>query len=185
MLKTQIIKYFVFFISILLLSSSYAQEKTDNTTPIYLDIREHSAKKASLFSTIIPGLGQAYNNQYWKIPVIYIGFGTLAYYYNNNKKEFDIYKDLYKRHIKKDPTVTGIYNFEVIKNAKEYYRKNRDLCVIGLAGLYIFNIIDASAYAHLFDYDISDDLSLKIEPIVGYTVLTNNTLGVKCTLKFN
>jgi len=128
----------------------------------------HSPKRATIMSAILPGAGQAYNKKYWKIPVIYVGFATLGYFVASNNKDYKIYKDAYKYRLDGDVTTTddfvGIYSDQDLVTLKNYYRRNRDLSVIGMCLLYTLNILDASVDAHLFYFNVNDDLSLNITP---------------------
>ncbi len=144
----------------------------------------HSPKKATLYSAILPGLGQAYNRKYWKIPFIYIGFGVIGYYISWNNDNYQFNKTAYKHLVDQDPD-TKVYekieafiyydlnnptHFENFKDGlmkrQDYYRRNRDLLFISMIGFYGLNIIDASVDAHLFDFDISEDLTLNWTPVV-------------------
>lgn len=125
----------------------------------------HSPKKAALLSTLLPGAGQAYNKKYWKMPIIYAGFFGLAYSFNFNQTRYIKYRDAYKTRIEGgiDP-YDGIYSKEDLFYLQKYYNRYRDLTVIGASLLYILNIIDASVDAHMFTFDVSDDLSFNIQP---------------------
>jgi len=150
-------------------------------------VKTHSPKKASIFSAVCPGLGQAYNKKYWKIPVIYVGFGVLGYFAVTNNNEYKIYKEAYNLRTDNDSTTIdnySNYSADNLLTIKNYYRKNLELTVIISAALYILNIVDASVDAHLYDFDISDDLSMKIEPILinpSYASRKPNP-GLKLTL---
>lgn len=161
-------------------------------------VKIHSAKKAAIKSAIIPGWGQIYNKQYWKIPIIYAGFGTLAYFINFNQKKYSKYRNAYI--IRTDNDITTIDNFDCdnkvtvteydtcyttdnLLTLKDYYRRNRDLTYILTAAMYFLNIIDANVYGHLFHFDISDDLSLYAQPIILYS-LNENYTGIKLSFNF-
>lgn len=156
-------------------------QKTDSVKP-------HSAKKATWMSLCLPGLGQAYNKQYYKIPIIYAGLGTAAYFYSINIKEYRLYKEAYAAKINEDTTYKGKlvnYDLEKIRSDKNYYRKNLELTYISFALIYIFNVIDAAVYAHLFDYDISDDLSISVRPEFKPIMQPQQfSTGVSIKLKF-
>lgn len=135
-------------------------------------IKHHSPKKAALFSAILPGLGQAYNKKYWKIPIIYAGVGTLIYFVNLNHKEYKKFRDAYNYVASGDSAHTdndyvNKYSQNALLQGRNYYRSNIELTYILSGVLYLLNIIDATVDAHLFEYDISDDLTMKLEP--GYT----------------
>jgi hypothetical protein len=146
--------------------------------------RLHSPKKATLMSTILPGAGQAYNRKYWKIPIIYGGFAGLAYAINFNNKQYREYKRSYSSRLDNDITTidpyVGIYSDNDLVTLKDFYRRNRDLSIVGLGLLYVLNIVDASVDAHLFEFNVNDDLSLHVTPITG----TNMLAGVGLRLGY-
>lgn len=141
---------------------AFSQISEDTNTPVR---KEHSPRIATVLSTFVPGAGQVYNKKYWKIPVIYGGFATFAYYSGVNNKLYLKYRKLYEQ--KLDETIDVLYeniNAETLRKERENWRRNRDLNYIGMGFLYILQIIDANVDAHLFYYDISDDLTLRYEP---------------------
>ncbi len=158
----------IFFLFISLIVSG--QEDTTRYKPA------HSPTLASVMSAIVPGAGQVYNKKYWKIPIIYGLGGYLAYsvYYNN--KQYMRYKEDYKALTDNDPNTIDEFNGEVpadqLKYAKDQHRRQRDLAFMGLSLLYVLNIVDASVDAHLYDFDISDDLSLKLFDKKGLVTLS-------------
>lgn len=154
----------------------------------------HSAHKATIYSMILPGLGQAYNKKYWKIPVIYAGFGVFAYFISFNNKEYQEWREAYVYAIENpDGDVPPIndyyekygYDTNILKEQKDYYRRNRDLSYI-LAGLwYLINIIDAAVDAHLMTWNVDEDLSIRVEPQLYQPVYGFKPGGgIKLSLKF-
>lgn len=145
----------------------------------------HSPRKATIYSAILPGAGQAYNKKYWKIPIIYAGFTALTYFVVTNNQDYIIYKNAYKFRLDGDESTTddfvGIYTDEDLVTLKNYYRRNRDLSVIGISLLYVLNIIDASVDAHLFYFNVSDELSLNVTP--GY--MPGQFAGPSLSLNFH
>ncbi len=127
----------------------------------------HSPKKAALYSAVLPGLGQAYNRKYWKIPIIAAGTGALFYSFNFNQSRFSSFKEeLIKRQQNLgnlDPDLDR-YSDANLNELQDFYRRNRDLTIVGFALLYALNIIDATVDAHLFDFSVNDDLSLHLRP---------------------
>jgi hypothetical protein len=150
----------------LLIPGLKAQEqKLENEKP------PHSAHKASVYSAILPGLGQAYNKKYWKIPVVYAGFGTLYYFASSNGKLYREARTAYDYVLNEydypidNQFVGKNYTAEDLQSIRDYYRRNMELSWI-ISGLwYVLNIVDATVDAHFFDYDVSDDLTLEIEPM--------------------
>ena len=134
--------------------------------------KEHSPQKAALYSAALPGLGQAYNEKYWKIPIIYAGFGTLAYFINQNNTEYNKFKEAYA-FVSSEETgeppneyVDRYENKDDLRKLKDYYRRNLELSYILTGALYILNIIDASVDAHFFEFNVDKDLSLEVSPYI-------------------
>jgi hypothetical protein len=150
----------------------------------------HSPKKAALLSAVIPGAGQIYNRKWWKVPVIYVGAGALAYSFQFNQSRYVNYRNAYKYRIDGDASTLdnyiGIYSDDNLNTLQKYYHRYRDLTVIGFAALYALNIIDASVDAHLFNFDVSDDLSLNIQPTLINTTanMDHYVTGLSLKVKF-
>lgn len=156
--------------------------------------KTHSPHKATIYSMILPGLGQGYNKKYWKIPIIYAGFGVFAYFITFNSKEYNKWNEAYIYAIENpDGDVPPIndyyekysYNSDILRDQKEYYRRNRDLTYI-LTGLwYLLNVVDAAVDAHLMTWEVDEDLSIRVEPefyqaVYGY----KPGGGLKLSLRF-
>lgn len=153
-------------------------------------------KKATTLSTICPGAGQIYNKSYWRVPIIIGGMASTIYTIDWNNRGYQRFKTAYALRVdyEKNPgkypggsadEFRGAYSSTFLKNLKDSYRRNRDMCILLTAGVYILNIIDAHVDAHLKDFDISDDLSVNVEPYVGTTsVDTKPTFGVNMSVKF-
>lgn len=131
------------------------------------DINPLSPAKAAFYSAILPGLGQAYNKRYWKIPIVYGAIGTGVYFIIDSNKKHNQYRDEYKKRLENggaydtsDPNF-GKLSTESVVRGQKFYQKNRDLSVLITAGLYILNIVDANVDAHLLQFNVNDDLSLK------------------------
>ena len=181
MIKTYFIpsglKLILVFVILLFVNFTKAQlSSTDSVQQISIS-KIHSPKRAATFSAMLPGLGQAYNKKYWKIPVIYIGFGALAYSFTINQQKFSKYKNAYAARIDGDPYTiddyVNVYTDENLNTLQRYYHRYRDLSAIGVAAFYLLNIIDASVDAHFFTFDISDNLSLNIRPTLIPTAYGN------------
>ena len=123
-------------------------------------------RRASILSALLPGLGQAYNKKYWKIPVIYAGIGGLGYLFAFNNKEYNFYRKNLIADNDSDPATNNEtrYSSEQLQTLKNQYKKSRDLAAIGISLIYLLNIIDANVDAHLKTFDVSDDLSIHIDP---------------------
>jgi len=153
---------------------------------------KHSPSKASYLSAVIPGAGQIYNRKYWKVPIIYVGLGVVVYLGINYYHKFNQFKDTYMFRSGYDSTKTDYYPYitstDILYQNWNYNRRNFELTCIFGSLLYVLNIIDASVDAHLFKFDISDDLSMRIEPNISYyNSLSYNrppSPGIKLTFGF-
>lgn len=147
------------------------------------------ARRATLMSVFLPGLGQAYNKKYWKIPIIYAGLGGFTYMYISNNKEYNYYRENLQAIYDEDSTTmnTTYYEDWQLKSLKDQYKKNRDLAIIGFFAIYALNIIDANVDGHLVSFDVSDNLGLQIDP--WYNLSPNYSFGrgssAGLTLKLN
>ena len=171
-------------------------QKADPSGRVIEEEKTHSPKVASWLSTIVPGAGQVYNKKYWKVPVIYGGFATFAYFIRFNNRLYIKYRNLYQQKVafdggegEIDPMYENV-DKAIFRDQREYWRRNRDLNYIGLGALYLLQIIDANVDAHLYKYDISDDLTLRYEATYNQLVYnpalskTSNAMGIKLTLNF-
>ena len=163
-------------------------------------------KRAMWLALVLPGAGQIYNRKYWKLPIIYGGFVGCAYAMSWNNQMYHDYSQAYLDIMDDDPN-TQSYNQllhlgaqidasnierykEIFRKRKDRYRRWRDMSMFVMIGVYAFSVIDAYVDASLSEFDISDDLSLRVEP----TVINNNqrtrnplrssTLGLQCSLTF-
>jgi hypothetical protein len=148
----------------------------------------HSPTKAALLSTALPGLGQTYNKKFWKIPIVYAGFAGLGFWLGTNIKNYNIYNKAYEYRMDNNPATIDQfidqYNAEDLRTLKRFYRRNLDLSIVLIAVWYGLNIVDAAVDAHLFEFDVSDNLSLRIDPIMEYHSRANNFTGFKVGLRF-
>ncbi len=142
-----------------------------------------SAKKSSFLSAVLPGAGQVYNKKYWKVPVIYASLASGIYFIYENQSKLNNYTDAYvNRSNGSIDKYIDIYNDSQLMTIIDYYERNRDLSYIVTAIIYLLNIVDASVDAHLFDFDISEDLSLKTAPKI---ISTNRGNSPILSLKMN
>lgn len=162
---------------------------TDTTLPAkpFFDKTDHSALKAGLFSTALPGLGQVYNQKYWKIPIIYVAFGALAYSIQFNGSRFFQYRDAHGKRIDNDSTTVdqyvGQYNANQLKTLRDFYQRRYELSIIGAGVVYILNIIDATVDAHLYNFNVSDNLSLEVQPRFRYSADPGSFHGVSIKMR--
>lgn len=159
---------------------------------IYIDENVlNRPKKASNFSSVLPGLGQIYNKRYWKLPIIYGALGTIGYFISYNNKKYQQYRNAYLLKISfpgdflEDKLAIEISEVN-LERGVDYYRRNRDLLMILLVGFYALQILDAHVDAHLMDFEINEDISLGVGPgIETQSIVSTQQYGLKLTLKFN
>lgn len=161
--------------------------------------------KAVWYSALCPGLGQIYNRSYWKLPILVGGYLGLIYATNWNTRYFNDYSTAYRDAMDNDPNTNSFINFlaynrrndpewiaanmawlqSTMKRKKDYYRKYRDLCIISMIGVYFVAMIEAYVDAHLYNFDISDNLSMKIAPTVIEPVrYSTASIGFQCAITF-
>ena len=161
--------------------------------------------KAVWYSALMPGAGQIYNRKYWKLPILVGGFMGLAYGISFNSRYFTDYSNAYRDAYSDDPNANSYINFlpysyrnnkewieknkewirNSLKSKKDYYRRNRDLCIVGMLAVYGLAMIDAYVDAQLYTFDISPDVSMRLSPaVLEPTVKTPSVLGLQCSLTF-
>ena len=164
-----------------------------------------SAKRAMWLAIVIPGAGQIYNRKYWKLPIVYGGFVGCFYAIRWNNQMFRDYSQAYMDIMDNDPNTQSYNQFlhlgvtitpentehyqDLFRRRKDFYRRYRDLSVFILVGVYALSVIDAYVDASLSEFDISPDLSLKIEPAVlnngtSMNPLKSSSLGFQCLFTF-
>jgi hypothetical protein len=138
-----------------------------------------------IYSAVLPGLGQIYNKKWWKVPIVYVGFGALAGSTIYNATNYSRYKSKYIYMLENDLEEYESQSIYEVQWYKNTHRKYRDRFIIATAGFYLLQILDASVDAYMIDFDVSDDLSININPV--FTPPTGNevySLGLRCCLYF-
>ncbi|MDZ7606213.1 MAG: DUF5683 domain-containing protein [Cyclobacteriaceae bacterium] len=192
-------------LSVTLCYGSFGQDNNDSTSAITLqgdsliisgdqkieeviDTLENRPNTAALYSAALPGLGQAYNGQYWKIPVIYGGGLVIGYYINYNNQLYKQYRDGLFALIDGDDRTVPIYpdlDEDDYRRQVDYWRRNRDLLFVTAILVYVLNIVDAHVDAHMQLFTVDDDISLKLEPSFSQTAMQTNLIGLSLKLRFN
>ncbi|WP_431106744.1 DUF5683 domain-containing protein [Winogradskyella poriferorum] len=146
--------------------------------------------KAAFYSAILPGAGQFYNKKYWKIPIVWGAIGTGIYFYIRNDKQFDRYRDAYKRRLAgftddefSDANGNPLISNDGLIRAQQQFRRNKEVSLLVTIGLYALNIIDANVDAHLLQFNVDENLSLS--PHYQYNQMENSgDLGLTLNFKF-
>ena len=137
-------------------------------------------KRAGLYSAILPGAGQVYTKKYWKVPIIYAGIITSAYYIKESHSLYKLYRQTYLNRLDGDITDEFSYNDAQLRILTEHYRRNTEVSALLFTLTYVLNIVDASVSAHLFDYDINKDISFHIQPTY---MAEENISGLSLSIK--
>lgn len=156
--------------------------------------------RAVWMSALFPGLGQAYNRRYWKLPLVVAGFMGLGYGTSWNNTMLRDYTRAYADIMDNDPSTKSYMDFfpstvkeesldktwltNVLKSRKDYYRRNRDLCIISMVGVYLLAMVDAYVDASLAHFDISPDLSMELAPAVIPDKRNRPGVGLQWALRF-
>ena len=165
-------------LSILLSISSFGQ--ADSTTTL----KYHSPKKATLLSAALPGAGQIYNKKYWKLPIIYGGIGLSIYYLDRNLDLIKLYRGDLVALQDDDPNTNPQTNFSQsnLNNLLDQYKNLREWSYIAIGAIYALQILDANVDAHLFHFDVDEDLSLSVLPYMDMTA--GPVKGIYLSLNF-
>ncbi|MBQ3820272.1 MAG: hypothetical protein II809_02270, partial [Bacteroidales bacterium] len=155
------------------------------------DSRTPDPGKAAVFSALLPGLGQAYVGDWWHIPIWYGGLGVCAYTLHLNQMQYNRYKYIYMLASDKDSGYSGHINVTQATTYKDLYHRYRDYSVVATILVYALNIIDANVFAYMKDFNVSDDLSLNVEPALienldNYYLPSPSvpSFGINMSLKF-
>jgi len=168
----------IFLLFFLLYASNLCAQDSIKLKPLLL--KDSFSKKVEFFkprparsaflSAIVPGAGQIYNKKYWKAPIVWVGLAAFTYMYFSNNSEYQSAKTSYLSLLDTISTnnipYNGSTNLNQVTQFKNNYRNNRDLALVLGVLFYGINIIDATIDAHLMNFDVSDNLSMKVQPSV-------------------
>lgn len=147
--------------------------------------------KAAFYSAVLPGLGQAYNKKYWKIPIVYAALGTGVYFYKMNDNRYNRYRDAYKRRLAgyQDDEFYGDIpgqpriEDDALIRAQKILKKNKEISILVTLGLYALNIIDANVDAHLIQFNVDENLTL--QPHYEFNAIDQRSnVGLSLNLNF-
>ncbi|MCF6212878.1 MAG: DUF5683 domain-containing protein [Flavobacteriaceae bacterium] len=184
-------KIFVLFLIFTMSVSMFAQKKKLRNKieidTIFRDdlINPLSPSKAAFYSAVLPGLGQAYNKKYWKIPLVYAAIGSSSYYYFLNSSDFKQYRKAYKLRLAGKPDeFSGLLSDDGLISAQKTFKRNRDLSLFLTLAFYALNIVEANVDAHLQDKPIDNRVSFR--PKIIYTSdISKPVFGISTTININ
>ena len=162
---------------------------TVDTIAIKSYAKRYSPRKALLYAAILPGLGQAYNKKYWKLPLVYGGFYFIGYYVNEYNNLYTEYKGYLFENLEAGRGENGQhpelgFTTTQIRTAVDKTRRERDLMIILLGGMYLLQMVDAHVDAHLKEFDLNPNLQVSIEPSLQQDAWTGRTTGVSLVFRF-
>jgi len=127
--------------------------------------------KATLYSLLLPGLGQAYNGEYWKIPIYIGGLAAAYYFYDTNRINYERYRRIYKEATDTEVAYSGPITSEQALYYRDVFRRYRDYSILAIGLVYLLQVIDANVFSYMHDFEIVDDMALSVSP----TVIAPNT----------
>jgi len=140
----------------------------------------HNPKTATYLG-FVPGLGQIYNKKYWKLPIVYAGFGVIGYFAISNRNEYRMFADAYSCKLAEDPDkpetkcenpLAQKYTEDALKANRDYYRRNMELSFVIMGVWYILQILDSTVDAHLYNWEVDDNLSVSVQPLFNPQLLS-------------
>lgn len=189
-----------FFIFSLLLFFSfqfhYAQEKEAQEETIAAEKKSDSdflydnddydplrPARAAFYSAVVPGLGQAYNKRYWKIPIVYGALASSLYYYSLNGRAYKRYRNAFKLRKAGQPDAYEFLSLASLENAQKVTRKNRDTSLLMFVGLYALQVLEASIDAHLLQFNMSDKVTFNPN-LINHQFTEQNYVGLSLNYNF-
>jgi hypothetical protein len=160
---------------------------TASVTPV---VKNHKPNRAVLMSALVPGMGQIYNKKYWKVPIIYGAGGAFVHYLGYYQDKYTKFRTAIENGEEGgEYLIDGrIYDYDSLDEGRDFYRRYRDLNVAGIGLIYFLNIVDAMIDAHFFYYDVSDSLTMQIQPAVlnspGFSTNYGATSSVGLQINF-
>lgn len=169
-----------------LLSVSPVSAQDADTVSVKPVVKSHKPNTAVFMSAVVPGLGQVYNKKYWKVPIIYGAGGAFAYYLGYYQDKYSKFRNALETGKEgQEYLIDGrTYDYQSLSQGRDFYRRYRDLNILGLSAIYFLNIVDAMIDAHFFYYDVSDDLSMYIQPAVFNNPGATSSVGLQINLLF-
>ena len=173
LIKNILIGILIFGLGFAKFSNVQGQTSTDTIIE-----KKHSPKKATYLS-LIPGAGQIYNKKYWKLPIVYAGFGVTGYFALWNRNGYLEYSDAYICKVEEeqqsgyecDNEIAQKYSADQIKSVRDQYRRDMEFSFILMGLWYILQILDATVDAHLYYWDVNENLSVRVQPIIKQQVV--------------
>ncbi len=160
--------------------------RAEENAELFTEVSELDPQRAALLSALLPGLGQVYNKQYWKVPIVLAGMLTFGHFINYNNNVYHGLRNaaLLTAKGQPNPYQSIISTESSLVRSRDVFRRNRDFLIIIGSAFYILQIVDAHVSAHLEEFKVNDKLAFSIEPSIQSTPLLSQAVGVSFVLKF-
>ncbi len=159
---------------------------TEDSGELFREVSDLDPQRAALLSAVLPGLGQVYNRQYWKVPLVISGMIVFAHYINYNNRVYHSLRNaaLINNATGENPYSSVINSTTGLVRNRDIFRRNRDFMIVLGSAFYLLQIVDAHVSAHLDEFTVNKDLALRIEPSIESSPLFSHAVGVSFALRF-
>lgn len=154
---------------------------------IFVELSDLNPKRAAILSAVLPGLGQAYNRQYWKIPIYIAGGVVFGHYIKHKDRLYNSFRSALIAESDADPLTINPFtriNKDRLQANVDKLRRDRDYLMIWATLFYLINIVDAHVSAHLHEFQINDSLSMDVQPAFQQSALFSRSMGISFSFKF-
>jgi len=159
--------------------------ETEEDNLLFREVSDLNPQRAALLSAVLPGLGQIYNKQYWKVPIVCSGLLIFAHYINYNNRIYNTLRNAAIITSAGGENVFGrITNTDGLIRNRDNFRRNRDFLMVLGTAFYLIQIVDAHVAAHLDEFIVNEDLAINIKPSIQSTPLFSHALGVSLVINF-
>lgn len=160
--------------------------KAEEDAELFQEVSDLDPQRAALLSAVFPGMGQVYNRQYWKVPIVVSGMVVFAHYINYNNKVYHALRNaaIINNATNENPYSGVVSSTEGLVRNRDLFRRNRDYMIVLGTAFYLIQIVDAHVSAHLDEFTVNEDLALSIEPSIEPTPLFSQAVGVSIVLRF-
>ncbi|MEQ9403688.1 MAG: DUF5683 domain-containing protein [Cyclobacteriaceae bacterium] len=160
--------------------------ETEQDSELFQQVSQLDPQRAALLSAILPGMGQVYNKQYWKVPIIYGGIAAFAHFIDYNNKLYHALRNaaIAQAGGEDNPFQRIASSQTTLVRNRDVFRRNRDFLIIIGSVFYILNIVDAHVSAHLDEFNVNENLAISIEPSVQSTFASTQAVGASLVIRF-
>lgn len=160
--------------------------ETDENIQLFEEVSELDPQRAALLSAMVPGMGQAYNKQFWKVPIVYGGLTAFGHFIDYNNKLYHAFRNaaIAEATGEINPFDGTASTVDILIRNRDGFRRNRDYLIILGSVFYLLNIVDAHVSAHLDEFNVNDGLAISFEPSIQQTPMYTQAIGASVILKF-